>query len=223
MDPPMSPQLCAFGRACGSRAQGREEGPSLCVWCKNMSFPVLDAKAETLRNPPLLRGAIEAYEKELKQSAKERTEKKWMKLCACKDPKYRNEDWRRYFNPNDERPCSSVEHRGQLCTRCYRKARDQSFPWLKGIDGDRIEYPCIWQDPDFKGGVNEYWRQGPIEKGLTNVYWKPDPTRVGEVPCTTVNRRKHLCSGCFNRMNVIKNFGKFFDNDSGVLQPTLGL
>lgn len=188
-----------------------------------MSFPALDSKAETLRNPLLLTDAIKAYKKELIQNNKERIEKQWSKLCACKDPKYRNQDWRRDFNPNDERPCRLVEHRGQLCTRCYRKACDQDCPWLKAIDDDRTEYPCIWQDPDFERGVNEYWRQGPIEKGLTNEYWKPDPTRAGEVPCTTVNRRKHLCPGCFNRMNVIQKFGKFFDNDTGVLLPTFGL
>lgn len=213
---------CAFGSACGSHAEGKEAGPDMCSWCKNMSFDALYAQAETHPDTRRIKRLIDAYMHQLERDSSERIQRGWLFLCACKDPKYRFEPWRRQFNPDDPRPCGTVHHRGQLCTRCYRKAKDHGCSWLSEFDGDRLGFPCVFEDPRLRRPVDANWRFGPLdERGRPDPSWEKDPREHGR--CGRSRFKNQLCQKCFNRMCEIRGFGRYFDTDWGVLRGGLGL
>ncbi|CAO2651343.1 Nn.00g096400.m01.CDS01 [Neocucurbitaria sp. VM-36] len=219
MQPPANPQHCAFGTACASSSSGQEIGKDICSWCKNLSFDALEAKAETQPDAIHLKDLIKDYKLQLIREKDQRIEKNWLFLCASKDPKYRSDEWRRNFDPQDSTGCSPVRHRGQLCPRCYINACEQGCGWLADFDGDRLGFPCVFEDQRLRRPVDMNWRVGPVDaQGRPNPYWEK---KHGE--CQRVGHRNKLCHRCYTRMCEIRGFGRYFDVDEGILQPGLGL
>jgi hypothetical protein len=219
--PPPRPH-CAFGTACDSCPGGRQIGPDLCSWCKNMSFDALYERAAPQPNKRYLRRLIDTYMHQLEQDSNERIIKGWSHLCACKDPEYRFDLWRRNFDPKDSRLCGTVRSRGQLCARCYHKAQEQGCFWLAEFDGDRLGFPCVFEDPRLKRPIDRNWRTGPVdEHGRPDPNWEKDTRQHGQ--CERRKERNSLCQRCFNRMCEIRGFGRYFDPDWGTLRNSLGL
>jgi hypothetical protein len=219
--PPPRPH-CAFDTACGSRREGQEQGPDICSWCKNMSFDVLYKQAETRPDTRWLKQLIDAYMHQLERDSSERIRRGWSYLCACKDPEYRIQAWRRDFNPKDSRLCGTVRHRGQLCARCYQKAQETGCSWLVEFDGDRLGFPCVFENPRLRRPVDANWRIGPVdERGQADPSWEKDPRKHGR--CVRARFRNQLCQKCFNRMCEIRGFGRYFDTEWGILRRGYGL
>lgn len=219
--PPPRPH-CAFGTACNSRSEGQERGPDICTWCKNMSFDDLYEQASHHPYRRHINRLIDAYMHQLELDSNERIRKGWSHLCACKDPEYRFDAWRRSFNPRDGRLCGTVRYRGQLCARCYQKAQEQSCSWLAEFDGDRLGFPCVFEDPQLNRTVDRNWRVGPLdEQGQPDPHWEKDPNRHGR--CGRRRERNSLCQRCFNRMCEIRGFGRYFDPEWGTLRQSFGL
>ncbi|KAI4657971.1 uncharacterized protein J4E78_006361 [Alternaria triticimaculans] len=219
--PPPKPH-CAFGTACGSRPGGQEQGTDICSWCKNMSFDALYKQAEAHPDKPLLRYRIDVYRHQLERDSSERIRKGWTNLCACKDPEFRFSAWRNDFNPQDSRLCGTVRHRGQLCARCYRKAQEQACHWLSEFDGDRVGFPCVFEDPRLRRPVDSNWKIGPRnQQGEADPSWEKDPRRDGR--CDRTRFRNQLCQKCFNRMCEIRGFGRYFDTEWGILRRNYGV
>lgn len=216
MQPPPSRQTCAFGEACSSREGGKEQGPDLCPWCKNICLFDLYKLADDL-GPPYtgpVRRLVDAHRNHLERDFIERLNKPWPLPCAIKDPSMRDMPWRRNFNPEDDKPCSHVVHRGQLCQRCYAKAQEQGCEWLvKEFDGDRYGFPCVFEDARLRRPQDLAWRRGPGE----DADWEKDPRR-GHAPCGRRPRRYQLCQKCYTRMNEMRGFGRFFDETHGILR-----
>jgi hypothetical protein len=218
--PPPRPH-CAFGTACDSQAEGQDKGPSICNWCKNMSFDALYKQADTHPDGRTLRRLIDAYMHQLERDRDERVAKGWSYLCACKDPVHSFESWRREFNPRDSRTCGTVRYQGQLCARCHTKAQDQACEWLREWDGDRLGFPCVFEDTRLRRSADTIWKRGPVdEHGNPDPNWEKDSRRHGI--CMRSKRRNQLCQRCFNRMCEIKGFGKYFDTDWGMLRAGYG-
>jgi hypothetical protein len=219
--PPPRPH-CAFGTACDSRTEGQERGPNICSWCKNMSFDALYAQSEIQPDTRWLKRLISAYMHELERESSERLRKGWAFLCACKDPAYRFQPWRRDFNPKDSRLCGTVRYRGQLCARCYRRAQEQGCSWLVEFDGDRLGFPCAFEDPRLRRPIDASWRAGPLdEQGDPDPSWEKDSRTHGR--CERANRRNQLCQKCFNRICEIRGFGRYFNTEWGTLHGTYGV
>ncbi|KAH7398638.1 hypothetical protein DE146DRAFT_497512 [Phaeosphaeria sp. MPI-PUGE-AT-0046c] len=215
--PPSSRLVCAFGKACSSRKGGKEQGPDLCSWCKNMSLFELYRLADGLgrEDHEAVRKLVDAYKKHLEDDLLERLRHKgWLMPCAIKDPYVRHMQWRDSFNPQDDKPCNNVVHRGQLCQRCYTKAREQECTWLKvEFDGDRYGFPCVFEDPRMHRPKDYFWRRGPGE----DPDWEKD-SRRGHAPCGRCEQRYKLCQNCYARINEMRGFGKFFDETHGILR-----
>lgn len=219
--PPPRPH-CAFGDACDSCPEGQERGPNICTWCKNMSFDALYQQAGTQPDGRLLRRLINGYMHQLERENEERINRGWSYLCACKDPEYRFHPWRQSFNPRDARLCGTVRHRGQLCTRCYSKAQEQGCSWLSEFHGDRLGFPCVFEDLQLRRPVDMNWRVGPLDaQGQPDPNWETDSRRHGR--CERARHKNQLCQKCFNRMCEIKGFGRYFDNEWGILRESYGL
>jgi hypothetical protein len=219
--PPPKPH-CAFGAACESSPGGQERGPDICSWCKNMSFDALYKQAESHLDTRWLKRLIDAYMHQLERDNAERTRKGWSCLCACKHPDYRFQAWRRDFNPKDSRLCGTVRYRGQLCARCYQKAHEQGGPWLAEFDGDRLGFPCAFEDLRLRRPVDANWRIGPVdEHGQTDPSWEKDSRRDGR--CERARFKNQLCQKCFNRMCEIRGFGRYFDTEWGILHGGYGV
>ncbi|KAF2029085.1 hypothetical protein EK21DRAFT_68515 [Setomelanomma holmii] len=213
--PPPRPH-CAFGVACESQPEGQEKGPSICSWCKNMSFDALYKQADNHPDGRNLRRLVDGYIHQLERDSEERIAKGWSYLCACKDPEYAYQGWRRDFNPRDSRTCGTVWHRGQLCARCFLKARQQGCEWLNDCDGDRLDFPCVFEDPHLRRATDINWKMGPVdERGWPDPEWEKDPRRHGK--CERARSRNQICQKCFNRMCEIRGFGKYFDTEWGTL------
>jgi hypothetical protein len=213
--PPPRPH-CAFGTACDSQIGGQEKGPNICTWCKNMSFDALYRQADAHPDHRSLRRLIDAYLHQLERESDERTDKGWSQLCACKDPIHSFESWRRDFHPRDARSCGYVHYRGQLCARCYRKAREQNCGWLQDFCGDRYGFPCVFEDPRLRAPSDNIWKRGPVDdQGYPDPDWEKDPRRHGR--CRRTDRRYQLCQLCYNRMCEIRGFGRYFNTDWGTL------
>ncbi|KAH9874907.1 hypothetical protein J1614_004395 [Plenodomus biglobosus] len=214
--PPPRPH-CAFGSSCTSCQGGQEKGPDLCSWCKNMSFDALYHLAETRPDSRHLKRTIDAYMHQLERDNYERIAKGWSYLCACKDPRYRFQPWRRDFNPMDHRLCGTVRHRGQLCTRCYQKAQEQHCAWLADFEGDRLGFPCVFEDPRMRRPTDVNWRVGPLDAGGNpDPNWEKDPRKHGR--CDRATRQQQLCQKCYDRICEIRGFGRYFDTEWGVLR-----
>ncbi|KAH8730365.1 hypothetical protein GQ44DRAFT_814270 [Phaeosphaeriaceae sp. PMI808] len=210
------PPHCAFGAACDSQPGGREKGPNLCTWCKNMSFEALYKQAESEPDARPLKRLIDDYMHQLERDSEERVAKGWSHLCACKDPAYGFQSWRRDFNPQDSRACGTVRYRGQLCVRCLTKAQQQGCQWLTQWDGDRFGFPCVFEDSRLRRPTDVNWRVGPVdEEGKPDLNWEKDPRRHGR--CERSSRRFQLCQKCFNRMCELRGFGRYFDTEWGTL------
>lgn len=213
--PPPRPH-CAFGTACDSQPGGQEKGPNICSWCKNLSFEALYKQADTHPDGRALRRLIDAYIHQLERDCDERIIKGWSYLCACKDPEHSFQNWRRDFNPRDPRVCGTVRHRGQLCARCYAKAQEQGCEWLNDCDGDRLGFPCVFEDSRLRRPTDINWKMGPVdEQGYPDPDWEKDTRRHGR--CERARRRNQLCQKCFNRMCEIRGFGRYFDTEWGTL------
>lgn len=221
LPPPPRPH-CAFGSACTSCPDGQERGPNICTWCKNMSFDSLYKQAETQPDTRGLKRLVDAYMHQLERDSLERISKGWSFLCACKDPEYRFQAWRRDFNPEDNRACGTSRHRGQLCARCFHKAQEQKCPWLSGFDGDRIGFPCVFEDSRLMRTIDTNWRKGPLDThGQFEPNWEKDPRRHGR--CERTRYKNMLCQKCYNRMCEIRGFGRYFDTEWGTLRRGYGL
>lgn len=213
---------CAFGIGCDSRPEGQEKGPNICSWCKNMSFDALYRKSETYTDTCYLKRLIDAYMRQLERDSDERLFKGWSYLCACKDPEYRSQPWRRDFNPRDARACGTVRHRGQLCARCYRTAHAQQCPWLASFEGDKFGFPCVFETPRLRRPIDMNWKTGPVDEwGHPDPSWEKDSRRHGQ--CGRAGRKNQLCQKCFNRMCEIRGFGRFFDPEWGTLREGYGV
>jgi hypothetical protein len=213
---------CAFGTACNSRPGGQEKGPDICSWCKNMSLAALYEQAESQSDKRHLIYLIDQYMYQLENDSKERANKGWSYLCACKDPDFRFDRWRSGFNPQDSRLCGTVRHHGQLCARCYHSAKEQRCAWLGDFDGDRLGFPCVFEDASLKRPKDRNWRTGPVDaQGHSDPDWEKDCRRHGR--CGRARGKNHLCQKCFNRMCEIKGFGRYFDVEWGILRETCGL
>jgi hypothetical protein len=213
---------CAFGTACPSRPGGREGGADICGWCKNMSLTALYDHAKSQPNKKHLTEIIDKYKYELENSNEVRASKGWSYVCASKDPKFFSHVWRSAFNPQNSRPCGTVRYQGQLCARCYDSAKQQGCAWLDEFDGDRFEFPCVFEDASLKRPEDRNWRIGPIgAQGRPDPDWEKDVRRHGR--CERVARKKSLCQNCFSRMCEIKGFGRYFDTEWGKLRETYGL
>lgn len=212
---------CLLGAACDSCPEGQEQGPEICSWCKNMSFEELYKRSATLPDTESINLVIDTYKRQLELETAERIRKGWSFLCACKDPEYRSQSWRRNFNPKDSRLCGTVLHRGQLCVRCYRKAREQNCTWLEEFDGDRLGFPCAFDDTRLRRRIDASWKIGPLDRhGQPDPSWERDPRRDGR--CERTRLRNQLCQKCFNRMCEIRGFGRFFDSEWGTLHRRYG-
>ncbi|EDU49130.1 conserved hypothetical protein [Pyrenophora tritici-repentis Pt-1C-BFP] len=177
--PPPKPH-CAFGPACDSRPEGQEHGPEICSWCRNLSIDALFKQADKLSDNRSLKRLIHEYMRQLEREHTERVRKGWSFLCACKDPEYRSQSWRIVFNPRDSRACGTVRYRGQLCARCFSKAQDQECPWLEQFDGDRLGFPCAFEDPRLRRPVDTNWKLGPLDaRGKPDPSWEKDPRKDG--------------------------------------------
>jgi hypothetical protein len=213
--PPPRPH-CAFGTACESQPGGQDKGASICNWCKNMSFAALYRQADAHPESRSLKRLIDAYVHQLERDCCERISKGWSYLCACKDPKYSYHSWRRDFDPKDSRVCGTVRHRGQLCARCYTKAQEQQCEWLSDFDGDRLEFPCVFEDPRLRRPRDINWKTGPVDgRGFPDKNWEKDPRRHGR--CERARRSYQLCQRCFSRMCEMRRFGRYFDTEWGTL------
>jgi len=213
--PPPRPH-CAFGTACNSKEEGQEKGANICNWCKNLSFHALYSQAEAHPDGRALRRLIDGYMHQLERDCDERLRKGWSYLCSCKDPEYSFQSWRRDFNPRDSRVCGTVRHRGQLCARCYTKAQEQGCVWLNECDGDRLGFPCVFEDTRLRRPSDINWKTGPVdEHGCPDPNWEKDARRHGR--CGRARRRNQLCQKCFNRMCEIRGFGRYFDTEWGTL------
>lgn len=220
--PPPPPPHCAFGAACASCPGGKDKGPTLCLWCKNMSFDTLYELAEPHPDSRFLNRLIDDYQRQLERDSAERISKGWSYLCACKDPDFRFQSWRKDFNPQESRLCGTVRHRGQLCARCFRKAQEQECSWLKDFDGDRLGFPCVFEDSRLRRPIDRNWRIGPVdEHGNPDPDWEKDSRKHGR--CLRARRKNQLCQSCFNRMNEMRGFGRFFDNEWGTLRDAYAL
>lgn len=220
LEPPPRPH-CAFGTACNAVEGGQEIGPDICSWCKNLSFDTLYHQAEDHPDKRTLTRLIDAYMHQLQRDLEERICRGWSHLCACKDPQFRQECWRRDFNPDDFRACGTVRYRGQLCARCYSKAQEQGCSWLADCDGDRLEFPCIFDDRRLRRPVDVNWRRGPVDaKGQTDPNWEKDARRHGR--CGRTRKKNQLCQKCYNRLCELKGFGRYFDTEWGTLRRGLG-
>ncbi|KAH9864744.1 hypothetical protein IAQ61_008689, partial [Plenodomus lingam] len=216
LPPPPRPH-CAFGSSCTSCLEGQQKGPDLCSWCKNMSFDALYRLAETQPDTRQLKRVIDAYMHQLERDNYERMARGWTYLCACKDPLYRFQPWRREFNPMDNRLCGTVRHRGQLCARCYEKAQEQGCAWLADFEGDRLGFPCVFEDPRLRRPTDVNWRVGPLDAGGNpDPCWEKDARRHGR--CERATRRHQLCQKCYDRICEIRGFGRYFDTEWGVLR-----
>jgi hypothetical protein len=206
---------CAFGEACPSHPEGKEPGPDMCGWCKNMSFDDLYRLADSLPDYRNLRRVIDAYYERLERDCNERIAKSWLYPCACKDTKFSFSSWRRTFDPRSSRACGTVPTRGQLCARCLAKAQEQRCRWItKTHEG--TDFPCIFEDPRMRRPHDINWRRGPVdEKGRHYLDWEKDERR--HVSCARSDLRYQLCQRCFNRMNEIKRFGRYFHENWGTL------
>ncbi|KAF1946368.1 hypothetical protein EJ02DRAFT_336403, partial [Clathrospora elynae] len=213
---------CAFGTACGSRPGGQEQGPDLCSWCKNMSFAALYRLSESQPDTQWLKRLADEYMHQLERDNFERITKGWSHLCACKDPDFRSQAWRRDFNPKDSRICGSVLYRGQLCTRCFQMAQEQGCPWLEEFDGDRLGFPCVFEDTRLRRLIDANWKVGPVDQqGHPDSGWEKDPRRHGR--CERARFKNQLCQKCFSRMCEIRGFGRYFDTEWGKLRRGYGL
>lgn len=213
---------CAFGISCDSKPEGQEKGPDICSWCKNMSFDALYEKSETQPETRHLKRLLDAYMHQLERDSEERLSKGWSYLCACKDPEYRFQTWRRDFNPRDARVCGTVRHRGQLCARCYRKAHEQGCAWLANFEHDRLGFPCVFEDPRLRRPIDMNWKIGPSDEwGRADPSWEKDSRRHGR--CERAGRKNQLCQKCFNRMCEIRGFGRYFDTEWGILREGYGV
>ncbi|KAL6152866.1 hypothetical protein ACJBU6_08040 [Exserohilum turcicum] len=182
-----------------------------------MSFDELYKRAETQPDSEPIKHIINAYKQQLERDSAERIRKGWTFLCACKDPAYRSQAWRRDFNPKDSRLCGTVRHRGQLCTRCLRKAIEQECSWLEEFDGDRVRFPCAFEDARLRRRIDANWKTGPVDKyGQPDPSWEKDPRRDGR--CERARFRNQLCQKCYNRMCEIRGFGRYFDSEWGILR-----
>ena len=187
-----------------------------------MSFNALYKQAEAQPDSRGLKRLIDVYMHQLERDSQERISKGWSYLCACKDPDYRFQIWRRNFNPKDARLCGTVRHRGQLCTRCFRKAQEQGCPWLSEFEGDRIGFPCVFEDPRLRRPIDINWKTGPVDdRGQPDPNWEKDSRRHGR--CERARYKNTLCQKCFNRMCEIKGFGRYFDTEWGTLRQGFGL
>lgn len=221
LSPPPKPH-CAFGISCSSRPDGQETGPDICSWCKNMSFDALYQLSETHADTRTLKYLIDGYMQQLERDNHERMSKGWSYLCASKDPKFRFYAWRCSFNPMNHRICGTVSHRGQLCARCYAKAQEQNCSWLAEFEGDRLGFPCVFEDPRLRRRVDSNWKVGPLdEQGRPDPGWEKDPRRHGR--CDRTRHKNQLCQKCFDRMCEIRGFGRYFDTEWGGLREGLGL
>ncbi|KAF1916696.1 hypothetical protein BDU57DRAFT_241090 [Ampelomyces quisqualis] len=211
MPPPPPPNYCAFGSECSSRDGGQEEGPHICSRCKNLSRHELDRKAiNTTYDSAHLRLLVEEHFKQLKKEYDERVKRGWGFSCICTDPDYKNVPWRRHFDPEDSSPCGTVRNRGQLCKRCYTKAREQQCSFLIDFDGDREGFPCVWEDPRYNRPQDENWK-----RGLSDPNWQKDPRKHPN--CVRPNRSNQLCRRCYSRMVEISGFGVYFCENSSTL------
>jgi hypothetical protein len=217
MLPPPPRQYCAFGSSCSSPDGGREKGREICSRCKNMSYDDLHGQAtNTVNDRHHLERLVEEYFLQLKKECDERIAKNWGFPCACKDPDYKQVYWRRHFDPEDWGPCGSVPNRGQLCKRCYTKAREQQCSFLIDFDGDRQGFPCIWEDPRFDRAQDRNWKQGPLDReGKQDPNWEKDPRKHPN--CLRPLRSNRVCQRCYNRMCEIRRFDKYFERNSGTL------
>lgn len=216
LPPPPRPH-CAFGISCESRPGGQEKGSSICNWCKNMSLTALYRKADAHPDGRSLRRLIDTYVHELERNCEERISKGWSHSCACKDPQYSYYSWRQNFNPQDSRVCGTVRHRGQLCARCFTKAREQYCQWLSDWDGDRIGFPCVFEDPRLRRPTDTNWKRGPVDEyGRPDSNWEKDIRRHGR--CQRARKRYQLCQRCFNRICEMRGFGRYFDTEWGTLR-----
>jgi hypothetical protein len=219
--PPPRPH-CAFGYACDSHPNGQNRGADVCSWCKNMSFDALYKQAETQLDTRWLKRLIDTYVHQLERDSAERIRKGWSSLCVCKDPDYRFQTWRRDFNPKDSRLCGTVRHRGQLCARCYTKAQEQNCSWLAEFDGDRLGFPCAFEDPRLRRPVDSNWKIGPVDElGQRDTSWEKDSRRDGR--CERARFKNQLCQKCFNRMCEMRGFGRYFDTEWGILRGGYGV
>lgn len=215
LSPPPRPH-CAFGTACSSRLEGQERGPDICSWCKNMSFDALYRQSDGHPDGRSLRRLVDDYMHQLEHDSEERISKGWPFLCACKDPEYRFQPWRQDFHPKQSRLCGTVRFRGQLCARCYSVAQAQDCTWLEQFDGDRLGFPCVFEDSRLRRPIDVNWKTGPVDdRGNGDPDWEKDTRRHGR--CARSRARNQLCQPCYNRMNEIRGFGRFFDINWGTL------
>lgn len=216
MLPPTPRRYCALGSQCSSQDGGQEKGPDICSRCKNLSYQELRQRAINRHDDiDHLKRLVDGYFQQLEKNCLERIEKEWGFPCACKDPLYKEASWRRHFDPEDYSPCGTVRHRGQLCTRCHSKAREQQCSWLINFDGDRFGFPCVWDDPRLRRPVDQRWKTGPLYDGKPDEYWRSNPGTKRF--CKRAVRQYQLCQPCYNRMCNISGFGLFFHDTYGTL------
>jgi hypothetical protein len=222
MPPPPQPH-CAFGSTCASRPDGQQSGPSICTYCANLSFPALYAQASTHTSAAhSLKRLVDAYLQQLERDRTERATKRWSHLCATKDPFHAFAPWRRAFDPRSPRVCTTVPHPHQLCPRCYDAARTQRCPWLAEWDGNRLGFPCVWEDARLRRDVDVNWKRGPVDAaGRVDPNWEKDFRRDGM--CGRAEKRNQVCQRCFERMCEVRGFGRFFCEEWGVLRAGYGV
>jgi hypothetical protein len=221
MGPPPPPLSCAFGTACTLRPGGQEKGRDICSWCKNFSFSVLKQRANLHPEKPTLLNLIADYQKQITEFESERKRNHWNHhLCACRDPNYSKLSWRRKFHPGDSQPCSYVYHRGQLCGRCFTKAKEQGCSWLEEFTDDRYDFPCVFEDRQLMNKCHQPWRKGRSvgSSGKPDVDWEYDRDNRYHEPHERLKKRYHLCVPCFTRMNELAGFRNYFDVDHGELR-----
>lgn len=212
MQAPPLPQRCVFGPACHSRQGGKAQGPNICDYCKNLNIYDLYEFADHAPDYTAVRNIVDKYKNDLASHFQQCLRKGWLLPCATKDLSLKHLEWRKSFNPDDDAPCKQVVHRGQLCQRCFTKAREQQCQWLTtDFDGDLHQFPCAFEDRRLHRPKDYEWRKGPGE----DKDWEKNPNRHSQ--CGRREQRFKLCQPCFNRMNEMRGFSKYFDSMSGVL------
>jgi uncharacterized protein YPO0396 len=104
--------------------------------------------------------------------------------------------------------------RGQLCKRCFEKAKEQSCEWLDQFDGDRFGFRCVILNERMDTPRNVWKRvMIPGRGGEKDTTWEKDP-RVHKYTCQRATYRYQLCVPCYDRVSVHdKTLTKYFDDD----------